>query len=95
MLLANFELRIPIEEAFGLVFFYDAGNAWGDSDPFVDYLYRTVGHGAKRTSSFDISDLHDSYGIGVRVRTPLGNLRIDLAEGEYETYTHFGFGELF
>ena len=95
MFLANFELRIPIEEAFGLVFFYDAGNAWGDSDPFIDYLYRTVGHGAKRTSSFDISDLHDSYGIGVRVRTPLGNLRIDLAEGEYETYTHFGFGELF
>lgn len=95
MLLANFELRIPIEEAFGLVFFYDAGNAWGDSDPFIDYLYKTVGHGAKRSSSFDISDLHDSYGIGVRVRTPLGNLRIDLAEGEYETYTHFGFGELF
>lgn len=95
MLLANFELRIPIEEAFGLVFFYDAGNAWGDSDPFIDYLYKTVGHGAKRSSSFDLSDLHDSYGIGVRVRTPLGNLRIDLAEGEYETYTHFGFGELF
>jgi len=95
MFLANFEVRIPIEQAFGLVFFYDVGNAWGDSDPFVDYLYRTVGHGAKRTSSFDISDLHDSYGIGVRVRTPLGNLRIDLAEGEYETYTHFGFGELF
>lgn len=95
MLLANFELRIPIEQAFGLVFFYDAGNAWGDSDPLIDHLYRTVGHGGRRSSSFDISDLHDSYGIGVRVRTPLGNLRIDLAEGEYETYTHFGFGELF
>ncbi|WP_286976817.1 BamA/OMP85 family outer membrane protein [Acetomicrobium sp. UBA5826] len=95
MFLANFELRIPIEQAFGLVFFYDAGNAWGDSDPLIDHLYRTVGHGGRRSSSFDISDLHDSYGIGVRVRTPLGNLRIDLAEGEYETYTHFGFGELF
>lgn len=95
MLLANFELRIPIEQAFGLVFFYDAGNAWGDSDPLIDYLYKTVGHGESRSSSFDLSDLHDSYGIGVRVRTPLGNLRIDLAEGEYETYTHFGFGELF
>jgi len=95
MFLANFELRIPIEQAFGLVFFYDAGNAWGDSDPLIDYLYRTVGHGESRSSSFDLSDLHDSYGIGVRVRTPLGNLRIDLAEGEYETYTHFGFGELF
>lgn len=95
MFLANFELRIPIEQAFGLVFFYDAGNAWGDSDPLIDYLYKTVGHGESRSSSFDLSDLHDSYGIGVRVRTPLGNLRIDLAEGEYETYTHFGFGELF
>lgn len=95
MFLANFEVRIPIEQAFGLVFFYDVGNAWGDSDPLIDYLYRTVGHGAARSSSFDLSDLHDSYGIGVRVRTPLGNLRIDLAEGEYETYTHFGFGELF
>jgi len=95
MFLANFEIRIPIEQAFGLVFFYDVGNAWGDSDPLIDYLYRTVGHGAARSSSFDLSDLHDSYGIGVRVRTPLGNLRIDLAEGEYETYTHFGFGELF
>ncbi|SIN65701.1 Beta-barrel assembly machine subunit BamA [Acetomicrobium flavidum] len=95
MFLANFEIRIPIEQAFGLVFFYDAGNAWGDSDPLIDYLYRTVGHGESRSSSFDLSDLHDSYGIGVRVRTPLGNLRIDLAEGEYETYTHFGFGELF
>ncbi|KRT35648.1 BamA/OMP85 family outer membrane protein [Acetomicrobium hydrogeniformans] len=95
MFLANFELRIPIEQAFGLVFFYDAGNAWGDSDPLIDQLYRTVGRGERRSSSFDLSDLHDSYGIGVRVRTPLGNLRIDLAEGEYETYTHFGFGELF
>lgn len=95
MFLANFEIRIPIEQAFGLVFFYDAGNAWGDSDPLIDYLYKTVGHGGSRSSSFDLSDLHDSYGIGVRVRTPLGNLRIDLAEGEYETYTHFGFGELF
>lgn len=95
MFLANFEIRIPIEQAFGLVFFYDAGNAWGDSDPLIDYLYRTVGRGGSRSSSFDLSDLHDSYGIGVRVRTPLGNLRIDLAEGEYETYTHFGFGELF
>ena len=94
MLLANFELRIPIEEAFGLVF-STMPAMHGAIAILIDYLYKTVGHGAKRSSSFDLSDLHDSYGIGVRVRTPLGNLRIDLAEGEYETYTHFGFGELF
>jgi len=41
------------------------------------------------------SDLVNGYGIGVRVRTPMGNLRLDFAEGEYENRTHFGFGEMF
>jgi outer membrane protein insertion porin family len=39
--------------------------------------------------------LVNGYGIGVRVRTPMGNLRLDFAEGEYENRTHFGFGEMF
>lgn len=43
----------------------------------------------------DFSDLHDSWGIGVRVKTPLGNLRVDYAQGEDENRTHFGFGEMF
>jgi len=41
------------------------------------------------------SDLMSGYGFGIRVRTPMGNLRIDVAEGEDETRTHFGFGEMF
>jgi outer membrane protein insertion porin family len=41
------------------------------------------------------SDLVSGYGFGVRVRTPMGNMRLDFAEGEYETRTHFGFGEMF
>ncbi|MDI9370991.1 MAG: POTRA domain-containing protein [Synergistota bacterium] len=43
----------------------------------------------------DFSDLHDSWGFGVRVKTPLGNMRLDYAQGETENRTHFGFGEMF
>ncbi len=74
MVLGNFELRLPVQESFSLVFFYDVGYASDD---------------------FSFSDVKDSVGFGIRVRTPLGNLRLDVAEGDYETYTHFGFGELF
>lgn len=90
MFLANVELRIPIQEAVGFVIFYDTGNAWGG----VEWDSKTKAL-RKDTSGFDFSDLHDAMGFGVRVRTPLGNIRLDVAEGDYETFTHFGFGELF
>ncbi len=35
-----------------------------------------------------------SPGFGVRINTPLGNLRLDYATGD-EGRFHFGFGELF
>lgn len=81
MFLANLELRVPLEDAFSIVLFYDTGMAWSGSDPEHD--------------SFSLSDLVDAYGFGVRVRTPLGNLRLDIAEGDDETFTHFSFGEMF
>ncbi|MBQ7732507.1 MAG: BamA/TamA family outer membrane protein, partial [Synergistaceae bacterium] len=43
----------------------------------------------------DWKNYHDDYGIGVRVKTPFGNLRVDYAHGEEENKTHFGFGEMF
>ena len=46
-------------------------------------------------SSMDWGNLHDNYGIGVRVKTPFGNLRVDYAHGEDENRTYFGFGEMF
>lgn len=78
MFLGNAELRIPIDENFSLVVFYDIGNAWD----------KTEGDG------FDFNDLEDSPGVGVRVKTPLGNVRLDVAKGN-ETQFHFGFGEMF
>lgn len=77
--LVNAEVRLPVHQNATLVFFYDAGKAW---DSY---------HG----DNFDFGDLADAYGIGVRVRTPLGNLRLDFAQGDEESRVHFGFGEMF
>ena len=74
VLLGNFELRLPVQDNFTLVGFFDVGNA---------------------SNSMDWGDLHDNYGIGVRVKTPFGNLRVDYAHGEDENKTYFGFGDMF
>ncbi|NLD06031.1 MAG: BamA/TamA family outer membrane protein [Synergistaceae bacterium] len=78
ILLGNFELRVPMDKNFSLVAFYDIGRSW-----------RKEGDDA----SFG-SDMGSSPGFGVRVNTPLGNLRLDYATGD-EGRFHFGFGELF
>lgn len=41
------------------------------------------------------SDLGYAPGIGVRLNTPLGNIRLDYAKGRDDDRFHFGFGELF
>ena len=79
MFLANAELRLPVHRSTSLVFFYDWGMAWD----------------TRRGESFDLGDLSEGYGIGFRVRTPIGNLRLDLASGSDESRVHFGFGEMF
>lgn len=78
MLLGNFELRVPMDKNLSIVAFYDIGRAW-----------RKEGD----TASFG-SDMGSSPGFGVRINTPLGNLRLDYATGD-EGRFHFGFGELF
>ena len=45
--------------------------------------------------TMDFSNYHDDYGVGLRVKTPFGNLRVDYAKGEDEHRTYFGFGEMF
>ena len=79
MFLANAELRLPVHSSAALVFFYDWGMAWDT----------TLGE------NFNFGDLAEGYGLGVRVRTPLGNLRFDFANGRDESRVHFGFGEMF
>lgn len=51
----------------------------GDSGDDIDYY----------------SDLKSDYGIGIRVNTPMGKIRLDYAFGGDENRFYFGFGEMF
>ena len=82
MVLWNNELRIPIMESLQFVTFTDIGDAWGG--PFA--------------RGFGDPDfvLHEGAGVGIRVLTPIGPLRLDYGisrEGEKEF--HFGVGSTF
>lgn len=46
-------------------------------------------------TDLSFSDMKDDYGLGIRVKTPLGNLRLDYATGDDESQFNFGFGEIF
>jgi outer membrane protein insertion porin family len=45
--------------------------------------------------NMDWGKFYDNYGIGLRVRTPMGQLRLDFAMGGDEDRAYFGFGEMF
>ncbi len=82
-LLLSFEYRQPIEKAFTAVFFVDVGHAWGG--------YPSVNEFSQSSNL----NLQVGYGLGVRVRTPLGPLRIDYGIGREGGRTHFSVGQVF
>jgi outer membrane protein insertion porin family len=64
--------------------FVDAGDAWGGtigSDPFFE--------------SDKTFKLRVGYGVGVRVQTPVGPLRLDLGFSSEGAQTHFGVSQMF
>jgi outer membrane protein insertion porin family len=79
MFLFNGEVRLPVHRSVSLVVFYDTGKVWD----------------SRNGERFDFGDMASGYGMGVRVRTPMGNLRLDFAQGDDESRVHFGFGEMF
>lgn len=83
IVLGNIELRIPVQKMFSLVFFYDIGRAWdsGKTRNGKEVVYGD-------------DDWGSSPGVGIRLNTPLGNLRLDYANGKEDRFV-FGFGELF
>ena len=64
--------------------------------PVNNYLslvgFYDVGNADK---NLDWDNSHDDYGVGLRIKTPFGTLRLDYAKGEDENRTYFGFGEMF
>lgn len=85
MLLTSVELRHPISQGLIGVVFVDYGDAWGTA------------------SQFSIPELpqHNGFsgsvgaGVGMRVTTPIGNIRLDYGVGSEGARTHFSMGQAF
>ncbi|MDX1933592.1 MAG: BamA/TamA family outer membrane protein [Capsulimonadales bacterium] len=89
LFLTSVELRIPLDRRSGsltLVTFLDVGDAWGASS-----LNRENIPGFGQHSGFGP---RIGAGFGVRLRTPVGPVRLDLGRGE-TTRTHFSIGQAF
>jgi outer membrane protein insertion porin family len=84
-LLGSAEYRTPIAGGLNGVLFADYGSAWGDD-------YRGVSERLTQSRSFDG---HLGYGAGIRVSTPIGNLRFDYGFGDEGNRTHFSIGQAF
>ncbi|MBN1461482.1 MAG: BamA/TamA family outer membrane protein [Armatimonadetes bacterium] len=86
MAILNAEYRMPISDNLLGVLFVDVGDAWGgplaDDPSFEDSVH-------------DSFTSHVGYGLGVRVKTPIGPIRLDLGFSEEGTETHFGVRNMF
>jgi outer membrane protein insertion porin family len=83
MVLANIEYRVPIGNSLTLVTFTDMGDAWGS-------IYQ--GEALEQHESFQ---LQKSIGIGMRVQTPIGPIRLDWGLRSGGSRAVFGIGQAF
>lgn len=85
MLLASAELRKPIAQSISGVLFVDYGGAWaGNSHFFITQLPQS------QTFQGNVGT-----GVGIRVNTPIGHLRLDYGIGSEGGRTHFSMGQAF
>jgi outer membrane protein insertion porin family len=87
-LIFNLEYRYTFNETFQGVAFYDFGNAWGD------VLNGEAGGGAP-----DFSQFLSGRGMGLRLNTPMGPIRLDYGIGDSRSFgegvVHFSIGQAF
>jgi outer membrane protein insertion porin family len=84
MLVGTFEWRKPLQDQFSLVTFVDYGGAWGGYGTINDF---------NQSSKLR---MHLGYGVGLRLRTPIGPVRLDFAfNGEGGSRPHFMIGTNF
>jgi outer membrane protein insertion porin family len=81
MATASAEYRFPIVKKVQGVIFSDVGKVWSDQGSTA-YDHGSLG-------------IKASVGVGVRVSTPIGPIRLDLAKGDQGMKTHFSFGGQF
>lgn len=80
MLRGTVEYRIPIVKKVQGVLFVDSGYAW-------DKRYDE--------KNFDLGLIKVGYGIGMRINSPLGPIKLDYGRGENGGRFHFSFGGQF
>lgn len=86
MFLGSFEFRHPLASSLTGVLFTDVGDAWGGRYEKVNF------NGFKQHSGFSPSM---GVGVGIRVVTPIGPIRIDEGFGREGAHTHFSIGHVF
>lgn len=79
MLRGTVEYRIPIQKKIQAVIFYDIGYAWDKRDQHA----------------FDLGLMESGYGVGLRINSPLGPIKLDYGKGKQRSRFHFSFGGQF
>ncbi|WP_309721705.1 BamA/TamA family outer membrane protein [Armatimonas sp.] len=89
MLLLSNEIRIPFDKQnqLGGVFFVDIGHAWGAADINQENIA-----GFEQQKGFRP---RTSFGVGIRVKTPVGPVRLDYGFGDGAGRSHFSIGQAF
>lgn len=85
MLVGSVEYRKPVAQSLTGVLFADYGDAWGTKSDINP-------SGLPQHDGFDPSL---GVGLGIRVNTPIGNLRLDYGVGSDGARTHFSIGHAF
>jgi outer membrane protein insertion porin family len=79
MLRGTVEYRFPIRKKVQGVVFYDIGYAWDKRDQ----------------KAFDLGLMQYGYGVGLRINSPLGPIKLDYGIGRQRNRFHFSFGGQF
>lgn len=81
MYAATLEYRIPVASKVEAVLFTDVGSAWDIDEGRIPWYT-------------DDDGINWSYGVGLRLQTPIGPIRLDYGHGDRNKF-HFSFGAQF
>lgn len=81
MYAATLEYRIPVAKKVEAVLFSDVGSAWSIDEGRIPWYE-------------DDSSINWSVGVGLRLQTPIGPVRLDYGHGDRNKF-HFSFGAQF